>query len=171
MIYLETVKKYLKRQDWDKNLKILEEKLMDSTLLIQPQEIYSRKRILGGLRRSEIQKLLINQLDEEDFVCGSEVKTINETESKASVTLENVQTIIEGDFVIGADGIRSAVLKNLFADEYEKKLKFTNCAAYWGFFDYNPETDSEIETWLWSFCTKGLGNKNHVAKIKIKLNK
>ena len=93
---------------------------------------------LAGLRRSELQKVLFKAVGEDCLVCGSPVSKVEQNENSVTVTLEN-DIQYTADFLIGADGIRSSVLKNLFPEEYEKTLKFANCVSYWGFFDYKEE--------------------------------
>uniref|UniRef100_A0A7S4M3H8 FAD-binding domain-containing protein n=1 Tax=Vannella robusta TaxID=1487602 RepID=A0A7S4M3H8_9EUKA len=98
---------------------------------------------LAGLRRSEIQQLFMNALDTSVFKCGSAFESYEETELGVKIKLENNEEFC-ADFLIAADGIRSSILKQIFPQEYKEKLRFAQCIAYWGFFDYNPKTDSDV---------------------------
>lgn len=96
---------------------------------------------VAGLRRSVLQRVLINALDEQDFICGSPVIKVEETESNVTIFLENEESV-SADIVIGADGIRSVILDHI--NKNESQTRFAGYTAYWGIFEYDSEKYGDV---------------------------
>ena len=95
------------------------------------------------VRRSDIQRILLQAVGEEHVLCGSGFQTVQQSMEGVEVMLENGQTL-QGDVLIGADGIHSRVLADVFPGESQLQQLQMHC--YWGFCDleqarnlYGPE--------------------------------
>ena len=98
-----------------------------------------------SIRRSELQRILLNEIDRDSLRCDTsvqEIKLSKKKEGKQKITLENGE-VLKCDIVVGADGIRSSLLKAITSDESKLKTNFHNAISYWGFYRCDPELAKE----------------------------
>jgi 2-polyprenyl-6-methoxyphenol hydroxylase-like FAD-dependent oxidoreductase len=67
------------------------------------------------VHRADLQDALAKAFGPEGLHLGAEVKSFNEDESRVEVALTD-GTVTNGDFLVGADGLRSTVRRQLLAD-------------------------------------------------------
>lgn len=84
------------------------------------------------LRRSQLQRLLLTRLQRGALHCGDGVVRVLRDGQKTTAILESGRSVT-GDVVIGADGIRSRVLREILPEEVTTPNSL-GAVSYWGFF-------------------------------------
>lgn len=70
---------------------------------------------MSSLRRSTLQKIIVEKLSTKNIVFGSYVVSVAETEGEVLVRLKNGEEI-KGDILVAADGVHSAVRGSILKD-------------------------------------------------------
>ncbi|KAL5726378.1 zeaxanthin epoxidase [Ranunculus cassubicifolius] len=86
------------------------------------------------ISRLTLQQILADAVGEDIIINGSNVVNFEDGGDKVTVILENGQRY-EGDLLVGADGIRSKVRKNLFGPS---EPSYSGYTCYSGLVDYIP---------------------------------
>lgn len=68
-----------------------------------------------AIHRGRLQRALLSEIDESKVFLNKRLESVQQTDSKVKVVFQDGSSA-EGDIVIGADGIKSAVRKNIFGD-------------------------------------------------------
>lgn len=89
------------------------------------------------LRRSQLQRLLLARLERGALHCGDGVARVVKEGEKTTAVLESGRRVT-GDIVIGADGIRSQILREILPEEATTPNSL-GAVSYWGFFQVEDQ--------------------------------
>jgi salicylate hydroxylase len=95
---------------------------------------------MHGIRRSELQRILLSKLDEDQLICGQEVKSASLSDELQTVELAD-GTRLAGRVLIGADGIHSLLVKEVAGN---LKTHFQQAVSYWGFYHCDEPTFERV---------------------------
>ncbi len=105
-----------------------------------------------ALQRGRLQQVLLSKLKEKKVNLNKRLTSVRQLDKKVIASFED-GTTAEGDFVIGADGIKSAVRKSIFGDI---NYRYTGQICWRGMADFSlpaGQRNTSYEMWGWS---KGL---------------
>ncbi|MGB0942231.1 MAG: FAD-dependent monooxygenase [Marinomonas sp.] len=106
-----------------------------------------------AIHRGELQKLLLNKLNNKQINLGHKCDNLNFNGNKVEVCFDH-QAKISADFVIGADGLRSKVRRSLFSrDSVEPSLRYSGQICWRGV--ANIELDEKWRTQLTEIWGQG----------------
>jgi 2-polyprenyl-6-methoxyphenol hydroxylase-like FAD-dependent oxidoreductase len=99
-----------------------------------------------AIHRGRLQQALLSEIDGSKVYLNKRLERVEQGDSKVKVFFQD-GTSVEGDIVIGADGIKSAVRKNIFGD---LPLRYSGQTCWRGMAKFNLPTDrkgNSYEMW------------------------
>ncbi|GAB7020692.1 FAD-dependent monooxygenase [Halostagnicola bangensis] len=97
-----------------------------------------------GIYRSKFQEILVSKVGEENITMDKECVGVEQGGNSVTVQFAD-GTDIDAGFVVGADGINSAVRESLFPDH---SLESLDCVTHRGLPEWRPP--AEVEDMLWN---------------------
>lgn len=115
------------------------------SLMSTPSRIDESAPEALGIHRHAIHSTLLAELPSQKIRLGVEVQSFTQVDRHLSIELSD-GTRLEADYLIGADGLRSAVRTKLFEDQYQPQ--FTGYTCWRAVLEYSlPEPRVALELW------------------------